>query len=35
MGNFQFMNDEVYASWSPNWAQANAVFQSQVDRDLS
>jgi len=34
-GNFQFVNDEVRASWSPNWAQANAVFETQLDADPS
>ena len=34
-GNFQFVDDEVCASWSPNWAQANVVFESQLDTDLS
>jgi hypothetical protein len=34
-GNFQFVDDEVRASWSPNWAQANAMFESQLDTDLS
>ena len=29
------MDDEICASWSPNWAQANAVFESQLDTDLS
>jgi hypothetical protein len=33
--NFQFVDDEVYASWSRNWAQANAVFESQLDTDPS
>jgi hypothetical protein len=33
--NFQFVDDEVRASWSPNWAQANAVFETQLDDDLS
>jgi hypothetical protein len=33
-GNFQFVDDEVRASWSPNWTQANAVFESKsyIDR---
>ena len=34
-GNFKFVDDEVRASWSPNWAQANVVFESQLDTDLS
>jgi hypothetical protein len=34
-GNFQFVDDDVRASWSPNWAQANAVFESQLDTDPS
>ena len=34
-GNFQFVDDEVYASWSRNWAQANAVFEFQLDTDPS
>ena len=29
------MDDEVCASWSPNWSQANALFESQLDTDLS
>jgi hypothetical protein len=29
------VDDEVRASWSPNWAQANAFFESQLDTDLS
>jgi hypothetical protein len=33
--NFQFVDNEVRASWIPNWAQANAVFKSQLDTDLS
>ena len=34
-GNFQFVDDEVRAYWSPNWAQANGVFESQLDTDPS
>ena len=34
-GNSQFVDDEVRASWSPNWAQANAVFEIQLDADPS
>jgi hypothetical protein len=34
-GNFQFMENEVCASRSPNWAQANAVFEFQLDTDPS
>jgi len=34
-GDVQFVNDEVRASWSPNWTQANAVFESQLDTDPS
>jgi hypothetical protein len=34
-GYFQFMDNEVRVSWSPNWAQTNAVFESQLDTDLS
>jgi hypothetical protein len=29
------VDDEVRAFWSPNWAQANAVFESQLDTDPS
>ena len=29
------MDDEVRASWSPHWTQANAIFESQLDADLS
>ena len=32
-GDFQFVNDEVRASQSPNWTQANAVFENQLDSD--
>ena len=31
--NFQFMDDEVRASWSPNWTQVNTVFEYQLDSD--
>jgi hypothetical protein len=34
-GNFQFVDDKIRASWSPNWAQVNAVFESQLDTDPS
>ena len=33
--NSEFVDDEVRASWSPNWAQANAVFESQIDTNYS
>ena len=33
--NVQFVDDEVPASWGPNWAQANAVFESLLDTDPS
>ena len=33
--NFQFMDDEVRAFWSPNWTQVNTVFESQLDSDPS
>jgi len=29
--NFQFVDDEVCASYRPNWAQENAVFEAQLD----
>ena len=29
------MDGEVRASWSPNWTQTNAVFESQLDWDPS
>ena len=32
-GDIQFVDDEVRASWSPNWTQANAVFESKLDSD--
>jgi hypothetical protein len=28
-GYFEFIDDEVRASWSPNWTQANVMFESQ------
>ena len=34
-GNIQFVDDEVRTSWSTNQAQANAVFESQLDTDFS
>ena len=34
-GYFQFVDDEVRAFWSPNWAQANTMFEFQLDTDLS
>jgi hypothetical protein len=33
--NFQFMDNEVCASWNPNWAETNAVYVSQLDIDPS
>ena len=33
--DFQFVDDETRASWSPNWIQANAVFESQLDSNPS
>jgi hypothetical protein len=32
---FQFVEGKVHASRSPNWARANAVFESQLDSDPS
>ena len=29
------MDDEVRAFWNPNWTQANAVFESQLNLDPS
>ena len=34
-GDFQFVNNNVYACWSPNWTKANAMFESQLDSDTS
>ena len=34
-GDFQLVDEEVRASWSPNSAPANAIFESQLDADLS
>jgi hypothetical protein len=33
--NFQYVDDEVRASWSPNWTQAYVVFESDLDTDPS
>lgn len=33
--DFQFMNNEVCVSWSPNWTKANAIFEYQLDVDSS
>jgi hypothetical protein len=34
-GNFQFVDDEVRASWILNWTQVNAVFEFHLNTDLS
>ena len=28
---FEFVDDEVCASWNPNWTQADAMFESQFE----
>ena len=34
-GDFQFVNDEVRASWSPNWTQTSHLFEFQLDSNPS
>jgi hypothetical protein len=34
-GYLKFIDDEVRASWGPNWTQANVMFESQLDTNPS
>ena len=34
-GDFQFVDDGVRASWSPNWTQTNVIFESHLDSNPS
>ena len=34
-GDFQFVDDKVYASWSPNRTHTNDMFEFQLDSDPS
>jgi hypothetical protein len=34
-GYFEFIDDEVRASWCPNWTQVNVMFESQLDTNLA
>ena len=32
-GDIQFVDDEIRASWNPNWTQVNDIFEFRLDAD--